>query len=29
MVTTGTRFNRPDMLEPMFWLRDRLLPAMK
>lgn len=29
MVTTGTRFNKPDMLEPMFWLRDRLLPAMK
>ncbi|WP_331158731.1 serine hydrolase [Steroidobacter sp.] len=29
MVTTGTRFNRQDMLEPMFWLRDRLLPAMK
>lgn len=29
MVTTGTRFNRPDMLEPIFWLRDRLLPAMK
>jgi CubicO group peptidase (beta-lactamase class C family) len=29
MVTTGTRFNRPDMLEPLFWLRDRLLPAMK
>ena len=29
MVTTGTRFNRPDMLEPMFWLRDRLLPAMR
>lgn len=28
MVTTGTRFNKPDMLEPMFWLRDRLLPAM-
>jgi CubicO group peptidase (beta-lactamase class C family) len=29
MVVTGTRFNRPDMLEPLFWLRDRLLPAMK
>lgn len=29
MVTTGTRFNKPDMLEPMFWLRDRLLPAMQ
>lgn len=29
MVTTGTRFNRADMLEPMFWLRDRLLPAMQ
>jgi CubicO group peptidase (beta-lactamase class C family) len=28
MVVTGTRFNRPDMLEPLFWLRDRLLPAM-
>jgi len=29
MLTTGTRFNRSDMLEPMFWLRDRLLPAMR
>lgn len=28
MVTTGTRFNEPEMLEPMFWLRDRLLPAL-
>lgn len=25
----GTRYNRPDGLEPMFWLRDRLLPAMQ
>jgi CubicO group peptidase (beta-lactamase class C family) len=25
----GTRYNRSDSLEPMFWLRDRLLPAMK
>jgi CubicO group peptidase (beta-lactamase class C family) len=29
IAITGTRFNRPDGLEPMFWLRDRLLPAMK
>lgn len=29
IVVTGTRFNKPDMLEPMFWLRDRLLPAMQ
>lgn len=29
IAVTGTRFNKPDMLEPMFWLRDRLLPAMK
>jgi CubicO group peptidase (beta-lactamase class C family) len=28
IAITGTRFNRPDALEPMFWLRDRLLPAM-
>jgi CubicO group peptidase (beta-lactamase class C family) len=28
LVVTGTRFNRPDALEPMFWLRDRILPAM-
>lgn len=28
LAITGTRFNQPDMLEPMFWLRDRLLPAM-
>jgi CubicO group peptidase (beta-lactamase class C family) len=28
VVVTATRFNKPDMLEPMFWLRDRLLPAM-
>lgn len=28
LVVTGTRFNRPDGLEPLFWLRDRLLPAM-
>jgi CubicO group peptidase (beta-lactamase class C family) len=28
IAVTGTRFNKPDMLEPMFWLRDRLLPAM-
>lgn len=25
-VFTGERYNRPDALEPMFWLRDRLLP---
>ncbi|WP_293848467.1 serine hydrolase domain-containing protein [Steroidobacter sp.] len=29
MLTTGTRFNQPDMLEPMLWLRDRLLPALR
>lgn len=29
IAVTGTRFNQPDMLEPMFWLRDRLLPAMQ
>ncbi|MET0535260.1 MAG: serine hydrolase [Steroidobacter sp.] len=29
IAITGTRFNRSDGLEPMFWLRDRLLPAMK
>lgn len=27
-VVTGTRFNRPDALEPLQWLRDRILPAM-
>lgn len=29
IAVTGTRFNQPNMLEPMFWLRDRLLPAMQ
>lgn len=29
IAITGTRFNRPDALEPMLWLRDRLLPAMQ
>lgn len=29
LAITGTRFNRPDGLEPMFWLRDRLLPSLK
>ncbi|HEY5758123.1 MAG TPA: serine hydrolase [Steroidobacter sp.] len=29
IAITATRFNKPDMLEPMFWLRDRLLPAMQ
>lgn len=29
IAITGTRFNKPEMLEPMFWLRDRLLPAMR
>ena len=29
LVVTGTRFNRANMLEGMFWLRDRVLPAMK
>ncbi|MBL8517007.1 MAG: serine hydrolase [Betaproteobacteria bacterium] len=24
---TGTRFNQPDALQPLFWLRDHLLPA--
>jgi CubicO group peptidase (beta-lactamase class C family) len=28
IAITGTRFNQPNALEPMFWLRDRLLPAM-
>lgn len=27
MVATGTRFHRPDALEPLGWLADRLLPA--
>jgi CubicO group peptidase (beta-lactamase class C family) len=25
---TGTRFNRPEAMEPMFWLRDRLMPGL-
>ena len=25
-VFTGERYNRPEALEPMFWMRDRLLP---
>lgn len=29
IAITGTRFNSSDGLEPMFWLRDRILPAMK
>lgn len=29
IAITGTRFNRADAVEPMVWLRDRLLPAMK
>jgi CubicO group peptidase (beta-lactamase class C family) len=29
IAITGTRFNRADALEPMFWLRDRILPAMQ
>jgi CubicO group peptidase (beta-lactamase class C family) len=29
LVTTGIRFNRPEALEPMFWLRDRILPAIR
>jgi len=29
IAITGTRFNRADAVEPMFWLRDRILPAMK
>ena len=28
IAITGTRFNRDDSLEPIFWLRDRILPAM-
>lgn len=28
IAVTGTRFNQPNALEPLFWLRDRLLPAM-
>jgi hypothetical protein len=28
IAITGTRFNQSDGLEPMFWLRDRILPAM-
>lgn len=28
IAITGTRFNRADAVEPMFWLRDRILPAM-
>lgn len=28
MTVTGTRFGRPDALEPMIWLRDRLLPGL-
>lgn len=28
LAVTGTRFNQPDALEPMFWLRDRLLPGV-
>jgi CubicO group peptidase (beta-lactamase class C family) len=28
IAITGTRFNRGDSLEPLFWLRDRILPAM-
>jgi CubicO group peptidase (beta-lactamase class C family) len=28
LAVTATRFNRPDALEPLFWLRDRLLPDM-
>lgn len=27
VVFAGTRFNRPDAMEPMAWLRDRILPA--
>lgn len=29
IAITGTRFNRADAVEPMFWLRDRILPAMQ
>lgn len=29
IAITGTRYNRADAVEPMFWLRDRLLPAMQ
>lgn len=27
-VFSGTRFNRPDALEPLLWLRDRVLPEL-
>ncbi|MGE4071010.1 MAG: serine hydrolase domain-containing protein [Lysobacterales bacterium] len=27
VVFIGTRYNRPEALEPMLWLRDRILPA--
>jgi CubicO group peptidase (beta-lactamase class C family) len=26
---TGTRFNRPDALEPLHWMRDRILPNLR
>ncbi len=27
-VSSGTHFNRADALEPLFWLRDRILPEL-
>jgi CubicO group peptidase (beta-lactamase class C family) len=29
VVFSGTRYNRPDALEPLLWFRDRLLPALR
>jgi CubicO group peptidase (beta-lactamase class C family) len=29
VVFAGTRYNRPDALEPLIWLRDRLMPALQ
>jgi hypothetical protein len=27
-VFFGARFNRPEALQPLFWLRDRILPEL-
>lgn len=29
VVFSGTRYNRPDALEPLLWFRDRLLPVLR
>lgn len=29
VVFAGTRYNRPDALEPLTWLRDRLMPVLR